>query len=213
MVLPVHGILAVAGAYAIGLSLHRVVTTVVRRGRNVRLATISAATLAAVFAVGVVGLGATTNARASLSADFKTRTPNGAAYPRVYAWLAQHTSPGKVVAYDRHIQFMTWSYADDGVAPLFGIPPLVLANLPNYDDRWQAWDWLVNNPHSTPSGCLVRKFGIQYVAVGSQDMPRYKLNYRQTRLAASPNVTLVHTDGGIKVYQVNDAGSACASSR
>jgi hypothetical protein len=210
MVLPLHGVLAVAGAYAIGLAVHWLVTTLVRRGRDARIAAISAATLAALVVVAIVGLAAMPTARASLAGDLKSRSASGTEYPQVFSWLASHTSPGKTVAYDRHVQFMTWSYADEGVPPLFGIPPLVVENEPNYADRWLAWNWLVNTAGATPAGCLVRKYGIQYVAVGAERMPGYKLDYSPKRLAKSPNVTLVHQDGGITVYRVNDAGSACS---
>ncbi len=76
----------------------------------------------------------------------------------------------------------------------------------------QAWTWLVNGRDAEPSGCLVRKFKIAYVVVGRAYVPSAgKRSYSPSRLAISPNVGLVHTDGGLKVYQVNNAGRACDS--
>lgn len=211
MVLPLHGVLVVAGAYAIGLAVHWLLTTLVRRGRDVRIGAISAATVAALVVVSLSGLAATPTARASLAADLESRSAHGRSYPQVFRWLASHTSPGKVVAYDRHVQFMTWSYADDGVPLLFGIPPLPVENKSNYDDRWLAWHWLVNTADAAPAGCLVRKYGIEYVVVGAERMPGYKLDYSPKRLVASRNLTLIHRDDGITVYRVNDTGSACST--
>jgi hypothetical protein len=212
MVLPLHGVLAVAGAYAIGLCLYRLVTKVARRGRDLRLERVSAAAAAGVLAVCLIGLAATPSAHATLVNNLAERTPVGSVYPEVFEWLAQHTPAGKVVAYDRHKEFMTWSYADYGVAELFGIPPLAKENLPNYSDRWQAWLWLVNGPRAKPAGCLVRKYRIEFVVVGGKGFPRLKPDYSRARIAASPNVTLVHSDGDLKVYQVNKAGMVCANS-
>jgi hypothetical protein len=211
MVLPLHGVLAVAGAYAIGLCLHRLVTTVARRGRDLRLERAAAAAAAGVLAISLTGLAAAPGARKALAENLKRREPVGAAYPRVFEWLAQHTSVGKVVAYNRHVDFMTWSYADYGVAELFGIPPRVKASERDYHDRVLALFWLVGNPTAEPSGCLVRKYRIEYVVVGHQHFPGETRSYSPARLAASPNVTLVHSDGGLKVYQVTKAGMACAN--
>jgi hypothetical protein len=188
------------------------VTKAARRGHDLRLEGVSAAATAGVLAVCLIGLAATPSAHAALAKDLEGRTPVGPAYPEIFEWLAQHTPAGKVVAYDRHKEFMTWSYADYGVAELFGIPPLVKENRPNYSDRWQAWLWLVNGPSAKPAGCLVRKYRIEYVVVGDKRFPRLKPDYSRARIAASPKVTLVHSDGGLKVYQVNKAGMVCANS-
>jgi hypothetical protein len=135
MLLPLHGVLAVAGAYAIGLCLYRLVTTVARRGRDLRLERVSGAVAAGILAVCLIGLAATPSAHATLVQNLAERAPAGSAYPEVFEWLAQHTPAGKVVAYDRHKDFMTWAYADYGVAELFGSPPRVMASEPNYRDR------------------------------------------------------------------------------
>jgi hypothetical protein len=182
MVLPLHGVLAVAGAYAIGLCLYRLVRKVARRGRDLRLERVSAAAAAGVLAVCLIGLAATPSAHATLVNNLAERTPVGSAYPEVFEWLAQHTPAGKVVAYDRHKEFMTWSYADYGVAELFGIPPLAKENLPNYSDRWQAWLWLVNGPGAKPAGCLVRKYRIEFVGRRGQALPA-----TQARLQSRPD--------------------------
>jgi hypothetical protein len=209
MVLPVHGVLVVAGACAIGLALHRLVTLLIRRTADGRIAVLSGATMAAIVVAGLAALAAQPSARAPLVADLKSRSAQGTQYAAVFQWLADHTSPGMTVAYDRHVQFMTWSYIDYGTPATFGIPPLVAANEPNFAGRWLAWKWLVNRDNAAPAGCLVRKYAIQYVVVGEQRMPGYKLDYSPTHLSKSLNVTLVHQDRGILVYEVNARGSAC----
>jgi hypothetical protein len=210
MILPVHGVLAVAGACAIGLALHRLVTLLIRRGRDVRIAAFAGATMAAIMVIALASLAAQPSARASLAADLQSRSPQGSQYPEAFAWLASHTSPGKTVAYDRHVHFITWSYIDDGVPPTFGIPPLIAENRSNYTDRTLAWLWLVNVKGATPAGCLVRKYDIQYVVIGTQRMPGYPLGYSPTRLGRSKNITLVHQVGGVLIYEVTPRGSACS---
>jgi hypothetical protein len=210
MILPVHGVLAVAGACAIGLALHRLVTLLIRRGRDVRIAAFAGATMAAIMVIALASLAAQPSARASLAADLQSRSPQGSQYPEAFAWLASHTSPGKTVAYDRHVHFITWSYIDDGVPPTFGIPPLIAENKSNYTDRTLAWLWLVNVKGATPAGCLVRKYDIQYVVIGTQRMPGYPLGYSPTRLGRSKNITLVHQVGGVLIYEVTPRGSACS---
>lgn len=216
MALPVHGVLVVAGAYAIGVCLYRLAIGVARRERNLRLEKVTAGAVSGLLAVSLVGLAGVPGTQETLVEQYRMRSPAGDAYTRVFEWLAHHTPPGKVVAYNRNVDFLTWSYADYGVAPLFGIPPLVKTSQPDYDNRWQAWGWLIGSRNIRPAGCLVRKYGIEYVVTGDQHLPVPKyfprdLNYRPRRLAASPNVTLVHSDNGLLVYQVTKAGMACPS--
>ena len=109
---------------------------------------------------------------------------------------------------------MTWSYANYGVPMLFGIPPVGsdVAAHQDYAQRKAAWHWLTDTPQTvTPQGCLVRRFGVEFVA-GPVRIPGWKATYSRRLLAHSPNVRLVHTDHGINVYQVTAAGRACASS-
>src|SRR6185437_11708082 len=102
-----------------------------------------------------------------------TQTPKGAAYPRVFAWLAAHTPKTDVVAYDRNVEFITYSFSDYGVSPLFGITALVKSSHPNEVDRYQVWDWLVVNGRNVgPKGCLTRRFRVKYVVVGAQRIVR-----------------------------------------
>ncbi len=138
MILPVYGVLAVAGACALATVLHRLVEELLRRrprgrrpcGRSDRVggSAGSAAPATAVAAVLLVTLVAAVallpGTRAPLRADLARRAPVGASYARTFAWLARSTRPGGVAAYDRHLEMMTWSWADAGVRPLFGIPPL-----------------------------------------------------------------------------------------
>jgi hypothetical protein len=106
---------------------------------------------------------------------------------------------------------MTWLYADYDVKPLFGIPPLTKASRPNYVDRWRAFEWLTNRPGVPAAGCLVRKYHIAYLVTGRAKVPGWPRDYKASDLAASPNLRLVHQDGGLKVWQVTPAGKACAT--
>jgi len=221
MILPVYGVLAVAGACALAIGVHRVAGATLRRAARRRparrrAAPVRVASVASAAAVGALLLAGTVTAVAllpsthdPLHAAFARRTPVGASYPRTFAWLARSTAPGSVVAYDRHLEMMTWSYADDGVRPLFGIPPLRDEDRVDYDERLRAWDWLVDNRGAPPAGCLVRRFGVQYVVVGDARVPGWPAHYSRRRLADSPRLDLVHRDGGIRVYAVNAAGRAC----
>jgi len=146
-----------------------------------------------------------------LRTDLLTRSPSNPDYAKTYAWLDRHTGHDAVVAYDRHLEFMTWSYADYDTGLLFGIPPLIKSSLSDYDQRWAVFDWLVNNKGAKPAGCLVRKFNVEYLAVGQRRMPGWSANYSRARLARSDRVRLVHQDGGLRVFQVTPAGMACNS--
>lgn len=216
MASPLHGVLAVAGAYAIGLCLYRLALKVTHRARDLRLETLAAGGAAALLAVALIGLTAVPGTYSPMLRSYRHRTPVGAAYPRVFAWLASHTRPGMVVAYNRHEDFMTWSYADYGVAGLFGTPALVPSSRQDYHDRWLAWLWLSGKPGTPAGGCLVRRYHIEYVVIGRQHLPEPRhfydaklVNYSRPRLAASPDLLLVHHDHGIEVYRVTRAGTAC----
>jgi hypothetical protein len=155
------------------------------------------------------GLAAVPSSWRPIRTHLAQRAPQGPSYERVYQWLASHTAKGKVVAYDRHLQFMTWSYADYGVVPLFGIPPLIKENKGNYAERARAFKWLADSKGAKPAGCAVQRFGVQYVAVGGPHLPPWPGNYSDQRIAKSPNVSLVHTDGKLRIYEVTEAGRAC----
>jgi len=67
----------------------------------------------------------------------------------------------------------------------------------------------VDNKGAPPAGCLVRRFAVQYVVDGDARVPGWPVHYSHRRLADSPRRDLVHRDGGIRVYAVNEAGRAC----
>jgi hypothetical protein len=220
MILPVYGVLAVAGACALATVLYGAAGRVLRRSRRTDAGAPAGPAgrvvvgAAAVLLVGLLAAVALLpHTRAPLRADLARRAPVGASYARTFAWLARSTPPGGVAAYDRHLEMMTWSWADDGVRPLFGIPPLREEDRADYGRRFRAWDWLVANPGAAPAGCLVRDYGVRYVVVGSARVPGWPAHYSRRRLAASPRVDLVHRDGGIRVYAVNAAGRACPAGR
>lgn len=211
MFLPVYGVLAVAGAGAVGLIIQRVVTRARARSARSEASWLPAAVAAAVV-TALVGLAAAPDTRLPVHADMARRAPAGSAYPAMFTWLARHTPPGDVVAYDRHLEFMTWSYADYGVPLLFGIPPLMPQNVEDYfKGRYGAWYWLVNEPGAKPGGCFVQKYRIAYVVTGKARMPGWPAHYSRKRLAASPRVRLVYRTGDLNAYAVLPSGRACAT--
>jgi hypothetical protein len=217
MIFPVYGIVAVAGACAIGMCVAAVVARLRRRsaervpGRRDPYQWLPAAA-ALLLVVVLLGAALAPSSRLPLRLALAARAPDGPSYVRTFQWLAEHTDRGKVVAYDRHLEYMTWSYADYGVPLLFGIPPLPTqkVEIRDYAQRFDAWNWLVNNPDAPPAGCLVRKYGIQYVVTGKERVPGIVAHYKRPLLAKSTRLHLVHSDGGVKVYEVNELGMACA---
>ncbi len=210
MMFPAYGVAAAAGACVLGWLLARLVRLVLRRtpgpGRLVE------AVVPAALACTLVGAAALPAAWQPLREDLLRRAPQGPEYRRVYQWLAEHTAPGNVVAYDRHTDFMTWSYGDEAVPTLFGIPPLAgKAAKQNYADRYAAFHWLADDKDARPAGCLVRRYRIQYIAVGTPKVPGIKRTYSPTRLRQSDRVRLVHRDGPLEVYEVTARGAACRS--
>ena len=209
MVLPIYATVTVAGICAVALGLQWLLERVVRPALGWTRA-IAPAT-AAVVVVGLVAIGLHVHGDPvlPLRQDLAERTATASSYPRVFRWLAAHTTSGQVVAADRNVEFMVWSYADHGTGLLFGIPPLIAASKPNAAARDRVWDWLVDNPNATPSGCNVRKFDVAYLVVGSKRMPGYASKYDPARIAASPNLAPALRDGPVTVYSVTTAARAC----
>ncbi len=215
MIFPVYAALAVAGACAIGLSVATIAAELtaqpIARSR-LRAAAASVAALALV--VPLLGLGAAPSSRSLLRTALAQRVPQGTQYARVFVWLKKHTPPGRVVAYDHNLEFMTWSYANYGVPVLFAINPVGsdARSIQDYNQRVEAWDWLVDNPTGTPAGaCSARRYGVEFVVTGSVRIPGWPATYSRALLAHSPNVDLVHRDTGIKVYRVTTAGRTCGA--
>jgi hypothetical protein len=219
MILPVYGLTAVAGACAIGLVLYWVASRLTGwvasrltgrlRAEPLTRAHHAASVSAVALLMTLTGLAVPRASWDPLRADLLRRSPVGANFTGTYLWLKEHTRPDAVVAYDRHVEFMTWSYADYGTGLLFGIPPLDRDSKANWAERWRVFYWLVNEPHAEPAGCLVRKYDIEYLAVGMRRVPGWTSHYRQTRLAKSDRVRLVHSDGALRIFEVTDAGRAC----
>src|SRR6185437_4994934 len=103
MIGPILGVLVVAGACAIGLSLQWLFALLVPRGRQVRPLRVGAAVAAVLLTVGLVGLTAQRSTRETLQRALAKDAPVGRQYPAVFNWLKQHTKKGEVVAYDRHL--------------------------------------------------------------------------------------------------------------
>lgn len=209
MILPVYGVLTVAGACVIGLCLQRLVLLVRRRAGTSRAIAFIAPALSAAVVAALLVLATTPSVRRPIAKDMTARTPHGSSYPAAFRWLAQHTAPGHVVAYAQNINMITWSYVDDNVGYLFGMPPVSTVATKGYGDRWAAWNWLVDNPGAHPADCLVSRYGIQYVVVGGDRVPNFPLTYRPALLAHSPRLALAHRDGSIKIYRVNATGTVC----
>ncbi|MEV4812557.1 DUF6541 family protein [Micromonospora avicenniae] len=212
MIFPVYGVATVAGAVVLGLGLRRLLALLGGRVTALRRPTralTSGAAVAAVVVLSLALLAAVPGTWHPLRGEVKRRAPVGDSYGRAFEWLDGRVQPGQVVAYDRHRQFMTWSYADYGTPLLFGIPPLEKAVADNWEDRWRAWRWLVNNADAPAAGCAVRRLAIGYVIVGSANYPGWRAHYRQSRLDRSDRLTLVHRVDGIRIYQVTEAGRVC----
>ncbi|MGW5672087.1 DUF6541 family protein [Micromonospora sp. NPDC003776] len=210
MIFPVYGLLTVAGAVVLGLAIAWLVSLLAARARALRGSSVPAAAAATLVVLALLGLGAAPDSWHAIRNEMKSRTPLGKSYPEAFRWLQQNTPPGSVVAYDRHREFMSWSYADYDVPLLFGIPPLPGLPTENYEKRWDAWNWLVNSEDARPAGCEVRRLNISYVVTGKRKMPgAWEKHYEPDRLTTSNRITLVHQVGGIRIYRVTDAGRAC----
>ncbi|MET7945989.1 DUF6541 family protein [Micromonospora sp. NPDC005324] len=214
MIFPVYGVLTVAGATVIGLGVQWLLVRFVARAGTLRGSAVPTAIAAAVVVASLASLALVPDTWRPLRKTMVQRAPVGPEYTRTFEWLAEHTPPDKVVAYDRHRQFMSWAHADYGVPTLFGIPPLEKVGRDNYTDRWRAFSWLVNQKKAPKNqGCTVRRFGIEYVVVGGRDYKGWRANYEQKRLDDSKRVTLVHREGHVRIYQVTEAGRACSSAQ
>ena len=212
MILPIYAAVAVSGICAIALGLQWLVERVLARAEPAPGWTRAfGSAVAALVVLGLVAIGLQVHGDPALPLrqDLAERTATTSAYPRVFRWLAAHTTSGQVVAADRNVELMVWSYGDYGTGLLFGLAPLIRTSKPNAAARDAVWDWLVENPDATPSGCNVRRFDVAYLVVGSKRIPGVGSQYDPALLAASPNLTVVRRDGGITVYTVTKAGRAC----
>ncbi|GGM05349.1 MULTISPECIES: DUF6541 family protein [Micromonospora] len=213
MIFPVYGVATVAGAVVLGTGLRWLLDRLARRATPTREGARDGGRPAAFTAVAVVAglavLAALPATWRPLRAEVERQAPVGPSYRAAFAWVAERVPPGGVVAYERHLHFMSWLHADYGVPTLFGIPPLSPSDPTDYPARFAAWDWLAEVPDAAADGCTVRRFGIEYVMVGDRQVPGWAARYRPERLPASERVRLVHQVGGIQVYQVTEAGRAC----
>jgi hypothetical protein len=211
MMLADYGLLAVVGACVIGIAAARLYRLAARRRAGVTGSS-APQRVAAIGLLVVLGLTAIVPSTwRPLHNDLARRTPKSDAYPRVFEWLATNTPRGEVAAYNTNREFLTWAYADYGVGLLFGLTPHTEPDSrENYAQRRQAWNWLVDNKKSAPSGCLVQKFKVRYVVTSTSHIPGpWAVIYDRKRLAKSPNLAPVHKDGPITVYQVTPRGRAC----
>ncbi len=209
MVFPVYGVLTVAGGCALAIVARRVLARRPRRteGSGVPVWTPALGAVLPVATLLLISLVPGTSLQTRK--DLSVQAPHGDSYTRAFTWLAAHTTVDDDIGYNRNLEFITWAYADYGVHPLIGIPPLVASEAPHYRDRYLAWHWLTGEKVA-PQGCLVQRYHVKYVVVGTTRIAgTWGVTYNRQRLARSPNVDLVHRVGGIRIYQVNARGRAC----
>lgn len=136
-------------------------------------------------------------------AVFAWRTPISPAYQRVGLWLTEHLRPGAVVADDLHRDFVTWMAVDQDVPVLKGMVPITKSGQRDWERREKVWRVLTGSV--TPSvRCLEDRYHVQFVVVSSEHMPSGRRTYEPSALAHSQYLRLVHGDGPLRVYQVND---------
>lgn len=208
---PVYGILLVAGAVAISIGVQWLLARMRTRTRVVSptAATAGITALVTAFLIVLAVIPATWR---PIRSAIVAASPAGSAYPAAFEWLAAHTAPGRVVAYDRNREMLTWSYANYRTPYLIGMPPVSTADQTNYNQRWDAWNWLVGNPGAPPAGCEVRQFGVQYVVVSKRAIPATRnARYPRASLPSDNRIRLVQSFGPIDIYEVTDIGQACVS--
>jgi hypothetical protein len=212
MIEPVYGILVIAGAVAIGLGIQWLVARV-RRPAQVLPPQASAGVTAALVMAVLVAVTVVPSTWRPLRMLILGSEPVGSYYAAAWEWLAAHTQPGRVVAYDRNREMLTWAYADYRVPLLIGLPTPLPLDTTNYSQRLDAWNWLVNNPGAKPAGCLVRHFGVQYVVTSERKMAdSYSHHYEDSWLRATDRLTSVRRFGPIDIYEVTQSGLACVNS-
>ncbi|TQJ51728.1 hypothetical protein FBY26_3466 [Phycicoccus sp. SLBN-51] len=213
MILYSYGVLAVVGICALALLAVRLVSLARRKRAEPRRgwAEWVPAAGTTLFLCVLVTTAVMPQTWRPLREDLARRTPNAAAYPRVFTWLQQHTRTGEVVAGAGNREYVPWAYIDYGVPVLVGqVPHTEPASARNYSNRWVAWNWLVGRSPAKPAGCLVRHFGIRYVVTSRTHVPgNWPKRYDAKQLRRSPNLVPVHRDGPVTVWQVTDKGSAC----
>jgi hypothetical protein len=208
-VFPCFTLMVVAGACVAGVGLERAWRRL--RSGSARWVAWLPSTAAAVVVVLLLALGTVPDASASLRTSLGVRTVDSAAYPRVFAWLHRHTAKDGVVVYNRNYEWMPWSYGDYGTKGLFGIGPVAPVRAAASNKRWAVWLVLTNTPNSAPAGCLVRRFDVEYLVTGPRHIPAGAgSQYRHVGAAQSPYLQLVHRDGGLRVYEITEAGRVCA---
>lgn len=214
MIAPVYGVLTVAGACAIGLGVRALVrASPVGRARSISFDPLRAAAAGAVTVIAVLlVLALVPSSSARLRADLAKYAPAGLAYRRSYAWLAAHTARGQVVAWDFNRDFLTWAHSDNGVGELIGSTALDPTARNNFRQRVRVLAWLVNDKGAAAAGCLVKRFNVVYLAVGTRHVPGFPGHYTRRRLAASTRVALVHEDGPVAIYRITAAGRSCPPS-
>lgn len=215
MVFPVYPVLTVAGACALGLGaqyvLSRLFTATPDSGRRLRGQPVVALAVPVVLVVTLLGVGALPSSRRGIQHELAARAPAGGAFPRVLAWVDQHTAPGEAVAYNRTYEWLTWSFGDYGTRALFGVGPFDPPSTQDIAQRWRAYEFLTGQPGAEPAGCLVRRFHVAWLVTSNRHLTGgVGPEYSHAGAATSPYLQLAHSDGGLRVYRVTEAGRVCA---
>jgi hypothetical protein len=217
MMLPVYGVLAVAGWCAVGLLVAWLARAASRAagaaalGRRWATSALSGG-LALAMTGALVTYAFTPAERLPVRDLFLRRSAVGPEYARVFNWLQAHTRPGASVAWDANIDFMSWAYGDYGVTSLYGLHPQVGPGVADDRARQRALAWLAGTPTAEPAGCEVRAYNVQFLAVGPPHLRSaiFHPSIDRRRVASTPRLTLVHRDGQLSVYAVTAAGRQCA---
>lgn len=218
MIMPTYGVLMVAGAVALAVVLSRLARRFFTRAATgpAPAWAVGASALTVVAFVGAVALQPST--RDPIRRDFIMRTAYGTEYDRAFRWLADHIGPGEVVATAQNLEFGPWVYADYGVDTLFGLEPLEVASVLNYENRERALSWLLGGmtypagttgPPAATDGCQVQAFNVRYVLLGKRKMPAWPRTYSPSRVETTGRLAVVERFGDLRILGVTDLGRSC----
>ena len=210
MLIPLYGVLAVAGWTALGHAL----AWLARRasgGTNSRRVVSVLPGLAVVVVIGVAVASWAPVSMTPLRSVLVRRSPQGPEFTRVMQWLADRTRPGQSLAVDHNIDLLSWAHGDYGVPSLFGLSPRTGPGVADWAARYHVLQWLAATPGERPRGCDTRRYGVRYLASGPPILTSsiFDVSIDHAALGRSPNLRLVHSDGPMRVYEVTAAGRAC----
>lgn len=211
MLIPVYGVVAVAGWSAAGLAVAWLVRQVARRSDRERLGA-ALSGMAVLVAAGAVVVASSMPAGIDpVRGMFVKRSPQSPAFPVVMHWLADHSRPGQSVAFDHNIDLLSWAHGDYRVPSLYGLSPHIEPGASDWTTRYHVLQWLAGTPGVAPAGCATRRFNVRYLTSGPPILKSsiFAASFNHAKLGASPNVRLVFSAGPYQVYEVTKAALAC----